>query len=137
MFTPAERAFARTVAKLAVANPFETEKVAGIEQSAAAVDVGDESALKRHLPERPHLAPLLARTEALVEKARHRLRSAADSNGDLALYQDLYRWVLYFRYRDDFQTSLERREDVPAYYSRFAHDLRHFAAPLPKSRQGR
>lgn len=138
LLAPAERAFAEAISTLALLNPFEAEQVAAVEKRAAAIDLELEAGsarMTKRIPERAQIAPLLSRTERLLDQVRRRLRTVSPRDDELLLYQDLYRWIIYFVYRDELQASVETPGRSADYYSRFTEDLRHYIDVVPAPRR--
>lgn len=133
-----ERSFATAVAKLAYANPFRREET-GLEEAVLAIplpqhiDVAATSV--QPVSERPLITEVIRRAKALAESVLQRggvLREA-----DAELYGDLVRYVLYFRYREQFRgvlaDAIESSRSTPLKgktrvrcYSEFQRDVLHF-----------
>jgi transcriptional regulator with AAA-type ATPase domain len=151
LFEASEAVFAQSIADLALANPFDPHEVARHEQLALGVDLPAETK-KRMLPprsvaERPNVPELLRRAEALAEVVRDRARCEEGSDAERVLYRDLVLFVLYFRYRDQLQQTVEQTLEEPgagvdggqrrggrqqlSYFDEFIRDLRGFLGSLP------
>ena len=118
LFEASEAVFARAIVDLALANPFDQDEVARHEQIALGVDLPDET--KRRVPplrpvaERRNIPELLRRAEALAEVVVERARLEQGSDLERELYRDLVLFVLYFRYRDQLQQTVEQLLEEPS-----------------------
>src|ERR1700676_4267534 len=105
LFRASEWTLTQALPGLGTANPFQSDEGAHHEQAASGATLPDEvvwtSVPLPEVAERPNIPRLLQKAEALTEVVRQRLREGHISN-DLqqALYHDLARFVLYFRYRE-------------------------------------
>ena len=106
-FHSSERSFAAAVAKLAYANPFCREETS-LEEAALAIPLPQqiqvEATAVRPVLERPLITEVIRRAEALAESVL--LRGGVMRQPDAELYGDLVRYVLYFRYREQFRGAL-------------------------------
>ncbi len=133
-----ERSFAAAVAKLAYANPFRREETS-LEEAALAIPLPQqiqvEATAVRPVLERPLITEVIRRAEALAESVL--LRGGAMRQPDAELYGDLVRYVLYFRYREQFRGALAdsiglnrnastRVKASIGYYLDFQRDVLHF-----------
>ncbi|HEY8665628.1 MAG TPA: sigma 54-interacting transcriptional regulator [Tepidisphaeraceae bacterium] len=154
VFTDSERSFARALSKLVYCNPFLPERI-GFERDALGADFVDQDMVWSIRPridrERPNIQLLQRGAESLVEQARQRLCERPASSGgrdgggareaDLSLYQDLVRYVLYYRnvpfFTEMIAGSDGKRSEGPErpvrFYGRFVGDIEHFfgSAGLP------
>ena len=152
-FCDSERIFARAMNRIMHANPFDQEEISRLERAALDIELpGKVNEIGGSAPkvlERPDLTLLVLRAEGLAELARRRLvKKMRSDDQDGVLYRDLVLFNLYFRYRFDFQESIEEalrqpEQDSPsgrpsralglrvAYYDRFASEVEKFLGPTP------
>jgi transcriptional regulator with AAA-type ATPase domain len=138
MLRPSEQAFAQAVAELAVVNPFQQELVARHENRALSIDLPPEVKNKtvplRAVQERPNISRVVRKAEALADVVRNRLDVEGFSNEEEGrLYEELVLFVLYFRFRDRLQATVESQlEGSPSagprvsYFKDFARDVLHY-----------
>jgi hypothetical protein len=126
-----ERAFARAVSELALANPFLPERIAAEKkiQGDAFVDAGPVwHARPIPLDINRNVQPIAERVAVVAGRLRERLAAGADPRGDRALYEELATYHLYTSVeRDLYQLTvstgpIERVEWVP----RFAREVRQY-----------
>src|SRR5262245_59154488 len=153
LFNPSEAVFARAMADLALANPFDPQQVSHHEALALAVDLPDEikqrtapvQPITERIAERHNISELLPRTLALAEVVRERLRFADANDAERTLYRDVVLFVLYFRFRERLQRTVEQTLHEPvsgpearsrrrggtriSYYEDFVRDLDEFLRP--------
>ena len=127
LFRPAERRFARAVGDLIHTNPFGPERIAREREALGDAFVGRDPVMSRR-PGEPQDSPnkeaILARTERLAARLQKRLAdSEAATPEDLASYQGLVLFLLYFRHEDRFY-----RPDGPAPRRRLKRAFADFAA---------
>jgi len=147
---PSEAVFAQAIADLALANPFDQQEIARQEQHALDVDLPDEIKSRtvplRSVAERQHIPELLRRAEALAEVIRERGGREGGTAPERELYQDLVLFVLYFRYRERLQQTVEQSLKEPSargeggargrrgirvsYFEEFVRDLHSFLGKL-------
>src|SRR5213594_2918455 len=102
-----ERAVARAVSGLVYGNPFLPERIAHEKTI-----LGDEFVGRYPVwhTDNPNLLALHARVERLADDVRRRLTSsraaAPPDSADLALYEDLVLYLLFYRYFDDLFTPI-------------------------------
>ncbi len=133
-----ERSFAAAVAKLAYANPFRREET-DLEEAALAIPLPQHIDVAttpvQTVSERPRITEVIQRAEALAKSVLQ--RGGVLEGPDADLYGDLVRYVLYFRYREQFRgalaDSIELNGSASAkvksrigYYREFQRDVRHF-----------
>ncbi len=136
-----ERRLALIVSRLVQTNPFgpewldlEREVLGRAFQSVGRCHVWDPEQ-----PEHPNLTAISHRAEELVERLRKRLqRGAVPSPQDQLLYQDVALYVLYRRYRHDFDAmiaaaladrAVDQAEFWPAFRRRFDELLPEIVVP--------
>ena len=139
--TETERAFARGLSDLFLANPFLPDWV-----SAQRTVLGQEfvtappvwHAHPNPLDRNPNIAALNARIEAFATRLRERLVDGADPGPDAELYQDLSSYLLFAHLEPELKQLMAGPEDVTTWpgFARFVRDVRHrldFPAlgPLP------
>lgn len=139
-----ERAFAGTVAKLINCNPFTPERIHR-EREALGKDFVEADAVWNISMDldggRPNIQRLWERVESLTAELRQRLIERVKAGAaDLALYEDLVLYLLYYRNLKSFQEIIEQarnHQSKPgriALYGSFLRDVRHFFN-VPRMRQ--
>ncbi len=126
-----ERRLAQTVTRLGYCNPFLPERIA-YEREALGEQFVEEAAvwsLRAGVDgERENLQRITQRVAPLVEKLCGRLkRGERPSDSDQTLYEDLTLFLLYHRYREDFQGAIDQTLKTGssprfAFYDRFQRD---------------
>ena len=130
-----ERGLAESIARLAAANPFLPERL-DCERAALGDEFVAEEAVWSFradvIHERANIALLQHRAEQLAKTLRGRLAQRAGPNGqELKLYEELVLFVLYHRYREDFEHTIVvagngQKPKRIGYYRRFLNDTKHF-----------
>jgi DNA-binding NtrC family response regulator len=144
-FRKSERTFTQAVVAWGFANPFDADAIARQEQAAFRVDLPDE-VRNRKVPRRTvawggDASELLRNAEALAEVIRDRARFETGSECDRELYRDLALFVVYFRFRNQLQGTLEasmqrspgkdsRGGPRADYYPDFSRDLGYYYDPV-------
>jgi transcriptional regulator with AAA-type ATPase domain len=141
LFDSSERVFAQAIANLGLANVFDADELARHEQMATSVILPNEVMSRvvplRSVVWRKNFPELLQRAEALAEVAREGVHAGLGNAEDRVLYRDLALFVVYFRYRERLQKTLEETLDQPVsdtqntgirvtYYEDFVRDLRYY-----------
>ncbi len=106
MLQPEERRFATAVAGLANANPFRPSDVARFENQAASTNLPHDDGPVARIPERPRIGPIVSQAAALLESISSG-RKRSFGKADSLLHGQLVRFVLYFRFREKLQRSVE------------------------------
>lgn len=106
MFRSAQRRFANAVAALATANPFRPNDVAKWESQAAATNLPHDDQSIAPIAERPRISALVSQASALLKTICSEHQEAA-CEADAFLHGQLVRFVLYFRFREQLQQSVE------------------------------
>jgi len=138
--TPTERAFCRTVSKLAFCNPFLPERMA-YEREALGKDFVERGAVwdlgvgSEADPDHPNILSLGNRVEVLAKTLRERLVGGArPAKQDRLLYEDLILYLTYHRNREFFFETIlkvlgsKSGKDPTNPYTAFVRDMDHFFA---------
>jgi len=138
LFSKQDRRFAESIADLTYCNPFLPERLEFEREALGAdfVEAPNVWSLQPDVPgERPNIGRLLERAEPVVRRLHARLASGTTtaSARDLALHGDLVLYVLFQRYRDDFQETLTTAAHRPTgridYWRRFKADFDRLMCP--------
>lgn len=139
IFAPKEFRFLETVVQIAFANPFSPERLV-LERAALGKEAASGGALvwsRTQLDVHDEtLKQLAARAAATVEAARQSLKDGKTaSKQELVLYEDAALYVLYDRYREEFQSAVTAAmaggpsAKVP-FWTKFKHEFDlYFAIP--------
>jgi len=134
--TDNERVFLRAVSHLGYSNPFLPERIT-YEREALGADFVEAEAVWNMQVDQPDVpltnnTNIIARAETLVPQLRARLaKGALASAPDLLLYEDMVLFVLFHRYRADFDevigraVSPKRARQRCGFYEKFLHDWEH------------
>ncbi len=111
LLTPADRNFLDALTELSYCNQFLPERVE-LERQALGANFDETEAvwsLQQDLDgDRANVNQINARIEPLAEQIRGQLSEGADADlRELALYEDLVQYLLYYRYRDAFSGLIE------------------------------
>lgn len=131
-----ERLFLRAVSHLGYSNPFLPERITYEREALGADFVEAEAAWNMHVgnPDAPltNNTHIIARVETLVPQLRERLaRGATASAQDLLLYEDVALFLVFHRYRSQFDAAivramgLKRARERCGFYVEFLHDWEH------------
>ncbi|MGE0684895.1 MAG: hypothetical protein AB7P69_28785, partial [Candidatus Binatia bacterium] len=134
-----DRAFLRTVSDLGYCNPFLRERIEFERMILGEDFIAGEPVwgLRVDAPEKPNLnvGQLTTRIETLIRSLQKRLARAVDvSEQDLLLYQDGVLFLLFHRYRFQFDDVItraleqQRRRERCGFYTDFLHDWQEFFA---------
>jgi hypothetical protein len=133
---PGDRAFARTISRINIMNPFVPERLAA-EREALGDDYADPGAvwsLADDEGERPNLKLMRERVESLAGRLRDALAGGASaSREDRELYEDLVLYLLYERNQARFHDLIRRRPrkgERVAMYRDYAADAGRFFSVL-------
>ena len=133
-----EREILAAVSRLATSNPFAPERIEQEQRALGAefVRYADVWHMDGELEAmNPNIRRLSGLAENLAEELRGRLADGVVAEApDLRLYEGFIRYLLFYRYADQFTKLIEEREAGKsanrklAFYPRFAADLEYFLA---------
>ena len=111
VFSEGEHRFVDALSRLAYANPFSPERI-NLEREALGGDFNDPSPVWSQqvglADDRPNVRKLASRAEQLAKKIRKKLCGKVPAtDSELALYQDLCYYVLYYCYWPKMNTMVE------------------------------
>jgi len=129
-----ERSLATAISALAYCNPFVPERIA-YEREALGEDFTERdpvwSLRTDPYQQHPNIAKLLSRAESLANRLRDRLAQGADASGqDLALYEDLVIYLLFYhtepKFGDVILGAPELSPDTFGFYGELRDEVERF-----------
>lgn len=135
IFNEEELAFSQAVSRLAYCNPFLPERIAFEREALGGdFDEGDASWNVRggYYEDRPNLNKIITILDDRLPSIRLRIvmgvkGGAKGSAKEIGLYEEMVLFLLYHRYHERFQGSIEKGgEGKIDYYADFKADVRHF-----------
>jgi len=132
VWTEPQRKLAQTLSEFAFSNPFDSENLATLIELAAQLlnELPAQKTIPRH--ENAKISSLVVGAESLLKVAVN----GPENDADFRLYQDLVLMVLYYRYCESFQQTIERfvapndsdetTSGTVSYYEQFAADWRGY-----------
>ncbi len=139
---PSKLPFVEAVAKLTYCNPFLDQRIE-LEKAALGADFQEReepwNLNPTEYPNDPNVRKLIERVETTAEECRERLAETGTTSAQqFGLYQDLILFLVYYRFREDFNEIVEKthgngkRRGRYRFYERFREELSYFLRPGPK-----
>ena len=126
MFSKAQRTFATTVSEIINCNPFLECRIK-LERKALGADFDEENAAWNLHPSQHQQTPNLDRISRVAEDVLADTYGGEFGKGDLDLYVDLVRFVLFDKYRLEFEQAVNGQAREAKVYEKFKRDwLDHF-----------
>ncbi len=132
-----QRHLARTVSDLAHCNPFLPERLELERQALGTAHVAEDADWNRrslNSADHPNVQRLFKRCTELVDAIRPADPAKARRDADWPLYEDVVLFVLYHRYYEHVDQTVERgiaggRSVKVKYFDRYAADFEHYLGP--------
>lgn len=137
LFNDTQRHLAQTVSDLAHCNPFLPERLELERQALGTAYVAEHADWNRrslNSADHPNVQRLFKRCSELVDATRPANTVKARRDGDWPLYEDVVLFVLYHRYYEHVDQTVERgisggRSVSVRYYDQYAADYEHYLGP--------